>query len=169
MTLSDLKFLRDPNSTSHRHIASVKNQQHAQFERVGDRLAVSYPVSIYSYQHGGMVHWCERQFIDGFIVDSNAAWATESRTSPCATLTRGAFIFERAREGAEFWLTVRSSQRGSKVRRIEQLVLEKSVLQNGGFAKIDLCTVRDLIGKLHLLVLAPVGPNDYSVTSFSSL
>lgn len=181
-TLRSLQFLADPRKTEIKHVTTIKRQFYASFAYFGSKLAVSLPIQHDSYQNG-LQYYFERHMIDGFIVDNDVSWKTETESAPRATLTRGPFIFERKMQGREFQLTVRT--KSSKERQIEKIILEQSLFKTKctcipdqvhskdcfflrTFAKVDLCTARDLTGRLHLLVLAPVAnSSEFTVTSYS--
>ncbi len=174
-SLHSLKFLANPNKTESKHLLTVKDVPHLEFERVGERLAVRYPVRIFSYQHGGTIGWYERKLIEGFLVDNSLDWTTASETIP-ATLTRGSFIFQRTIADGAFMLTVQALE-GKKARQIEKIVLESKYYERcksissaaylKSLGKIDICTAKDLTGKLHLLVLEPYSEDEFAISAFS--
>ncbi len=181
--LNSLQFLADPRTTQVKHVKTVKNVSSVEFGRLGDRIALNYPVFTYSYQNQKVVGWTERILLDGYLVDETLEWKTDCRSIPAATLTRGPFIFERKMQDGGCILTVQTLK-GKKVRQIEKIVLAErhfkvpcdclskaahlatcAYVQN--FSKIDICTAKDLTGKLHLLVIEPCGEKEFIVSSFS--
>jgi hypothetical protein len=116
-------------------------------------------------------------FLDTFCVSDEGEWKVEGEK-----VTRGQFVFERKVVDDTFWLTVATASKSSKAKRIEELVLEKDLLDKlNGFTKqpasirsrtistIDLCTAtNEATGKIHLFVLAASRPNEFVITSYSA-
>lgn len=128
--IKSLSFLANPNNTNKNTIKTIKALE-AKFVRIGTegKLGVAYPFTFYSYQQSKRVVIWETMVLEGFCTSTKEGWGSKyNAATKTTTLLRHPFLFERKIVEHKGQVTVQPAGDTTYIKKIEQLVLERGLL-----------------------------------------
>lgn len=128
--INSLCFLANPDRTDKNTVKTI-NASEAQFVRLGKegKLGVAYPFTFYSYQQSQKLVLWETVVLDGFCASTEEGWSSKYDTATkITTLLRHPFLFQRKIRDHKGQITVQPAGDTTYIKKIEQLVLERGLL-----------------------------------------
>ena len=128
--INSLRFLANPTITEKTIIKTI-TAPGAQFVRIGTegKLGVAYPFTFYSYQQSKTVVIWETHVLEGYTTSTEGSWSSKYDSETKATThIRHPFLFEKKIVEHKGQVTVQPAGYQTHIKAIEQLVLEKGLL-----------------------------------------